>query len=640
MWFLAGEVRQKKDQEPGFDSIRMRKSAILFVLFFTLLNMPVGRALAQITDNWSDGLTSQTATEWADETFAGAMEEGAIDAAIVAVVKDGQTVLQKGYGLADTAAGLAATPTTSFRSGSVSKVFTAIALVQLAERGKIDINDDINTHLTRAKIDTPKGTVIIRHLLTHTAGFDERFRNSLMRDIKVPQADASYIGKFAHDHVRNPGQVISYSNYGMGLAGLIVEDVTGQTFGDYVKQNIFEPLGINDSSVELPWELPDTIAKEYTRDTDGKVHNSPLLYKAPFFFGSGGFFYSARDMAAFMKAVLGRSPDVLSPESWEMMLSLQQPLGEGIGGGIGLGFWIWERTNGGRGEASIIHHGGATEGFRGQFVVFPNENVGLFFAAVNSDEEGSEKRLSLWRTSMAFAQTFRGGVRLYPDYDGDATMQLDAFAGLFFTNRRPYSGREFFLSSYYGVSKPIEVIFENGSLFWETGSAMRRISERSFVVDEDKMPYVISYSDDLNTVFGNEYYSYSRGSGFHLMLIVPILLVALQAFASTSIIPAVWPRRQTSRLPDIALTGTAIVATCVFFVPIIAIAAGDHVRLETPRYLVQTVCLWGTLIGGLLSLWLLLARGRDGGRILTVQRLLSISASALIMVIYTAYDVF
>ncbi|MEM1397991.1 MAG: serine hydrolase domain-containing protein, partial [Pseudomonadota bacterium] len=308
--------------------------ALVFSSIFTL-----NLAVAAEEVGASETLSPAAAKTWADTLFSDAITNKRIDAAVVSVVKDGDVLFEGGYGLADVVEQRAASATTPFRSGSISKLFTAIAMLQLVEDGKVGLDDDINQHLVRAPIETVKGRTTIRHLLTHTAGFDERFRNTLTLNPGQKRATPQYMRKYAHKQVRAPGEVISYSNHGMGIAGVIIEDVTGLTYGEYIRSEIFDPLGMGNAFPEYPDALPTTIATEYDV-VDGDVRPRPLRYKVPFYLGSGGFFYSARDMAMFMNAVLERSPLLLADESWTEALSLQKKAGEGLNGGIGLGFWV------------------------------------------------------------------------------------------------------------------------------------------------------------------------------------------------------------------------------------------------------------------------------------------------------------
>ncbi|MEM6606911.1 MAG: serine hydrolase domain-containing protein, partial [Pseudomonadota bacterium] len=167
---------------------------------------------SQIESGWEGKLDLQSARAWADGVFAPAIAEGTLDGASIAIVKRGRVLFQKGYGYADVIARRPATERTPFRSGSVNKVFTAIAIMQLVERGVLRLDDDINTRILRAGIDTPRGRTTVRHLLTHSAGFDERFRGTLNAKPALVRASQAYIDEHAHSQVRAPGVVVNYSN--------------------------------------------------------------------------------------------------------------------------------------------------------------------------------------------------------------------------------------------------------------------------------------------------------------------------------------------------------------------------------------------------------------------------------------------
>ncbi len=181
------------------------------------------------------------------------MEKNFIPGVVVAVVKDGEVFFSKGYGYADSANKVAVDPDTSlFRIGSISKVFTATAVMQLVEDGKLDLDTDINTYLDFEIADTYDQPITLAHLLSHAAGFEDRGYEVWAEDAEslVP------LGEWLKDHqparVRPAGTIASYSNYGIALAGYIVERVSGMSYDDYVDQHILQPLAMNQTSSQQP----------------------------------------------------------------------------------------------------------------------------------------------------------------------------------------------------------------------------------------------------------------------------------------------------------------------------------------------------------------------------------------------------
>src|SRR6266513_907814 len=165
-----------------------------------------------------------------------------IAGAVVSVVKDGQVLFQKGYGYADVEEKKLVLPDqTLFRPGSISKLFTATAVMQLVEQGKLDLDRDVNDYLDFPIPKTYPKPVTLRQLLTHTAGFEDTLKNLFVAhesDLKLLRA---YLVNQMPARIFPPGKVPSYSNYGFTLAGYIVERVSGERFERYIENHILKP---------------------------------------------------------------------------------------------------------------------------------------------------------------------------------------------------------------------------------------------------------------------------------------------------------------------------------------------------------------------------------------------------------------
>lgn len=548
------------------------------------------------SDTWLVEANNEHVALWADRVFGEAVKKGAIDAASVALVRDGQQPIFLSYGDADSVRGVAATADTPFRSGSISKLFTAISILQLVDRGILSLDDTLRKHLRRGDVHMPAGMVHIRDLLTHSGGFDERFRNTLMREPTSKRATEEYMVAHAHEQVLEPGKVVSYSNYAMALAGLVVEDASGMLFDQYVRRHIFDPLNMEGAHTAFPGELPERVAKEHDIGADGERVARDMLYKAPFFLGSGGFYYSARDMAKFMSAVLNRSTALLSERSWDLALSLQLAAGEGYGGGIGLGFWLYEtRLDEGSGmHAGIVAgHSGGTEGFRSQMILFPELRMGLHFVVVSSSFPllGSG-RFSTWQAVWNFLDHFRG-LQSQPSLEGLSGPSLADFSGVFFPLRRAYSGREWLLSAL--IAKPLHVHVQDDMVVWR-GNVLRRIGERSFEIPHGpdsklRFPAVMSFSEDKNTVWLGSTAAYERVSKLnpinHLAVLLSLFLMLSLLPALHRLLPGVRPSDCATL--DICLALGGVLAILSMLSPLIWILLGDHWRVESPRYQAQTV---------------------------------------------------
>ena len=190
-----------------------------------------------------------------DGVFKVGMEEHHVTGAVVTVVKDGQVLFAKGYGYQDVDKKSPVDPrTTLFRIGSTTKLLTWTAVMQLVEQGKLDLDADINRYLKGMQIPAAYGKPItLRHILTHTAGFEEGFLGYLITNDPKDQLPISEaLKKHMAARVRPPGEMSAYSNYGAALAGLIVEQVSGVPYNDYISQHIFEPLDMQFATVQEP----------------------------------------------------------------------------------------------------------------------------------------------------------------------------------------------------------------------------------------------------------------------------------------------------------------------------------------------------------------------------------------------------
>jgi CubicO group peptidase (beta-lactamase class C family) len=314
--------------------------------------------------------------------------------ATVAVVKDGAVLFTKGYGYADLEKQVPVDPErTLFRPGSISKLFTWTAVMQLVERGRLDLDADVNMYLEGMQL--PKSfpePVTLRNLMTHTPGFEDGGIGYLMAR---NEAGLVPLGEFLARHIptriRPPttdfsvGSNASYSNWGTALAGHIVASVSGMSFDDYVQQNIFTPLGMTSSTFQepLPAELQAHMSKGYKVETGAfEARGFEFIHN---FGPAGSLSASAADMAKFMLAYLqggavgeGR---ILQPGTVEQMHARALSPNPALNG-IALGFYeTW--INGRR----AIGHGGDTVYFHSELLLVPEADFGIF-VSFNTSEAG------------------------------------------------------------------------------------------------------------------------------------------------------------------------------------------------------------------------------------------------------------
>ncbi len=304
-----------------------------------------------------------------------------IAGAYVAVVVKGEVAFAKGYGLADVGARKAVTDDTLFRVGSVSKLLTWTAVMQLVEQGKIDLDADINKYLDFALPAAFGKPVTMRHLMTHTAGFEDGIQGLWTTPAQVEQL-RPYLVNHMKQRIFAPGTVSAYSNYGATLAGYIVERVSGQSFNAYVARHITAPLAMQRTVLAqpLPAALAASMSQAYHRASQGAAPFEVVLAPA------GGVSTSGPDMARFMLAFLqGGSLDgksILKPETVALMHARQWAL-DPRENAMGLG-WLGGSYNG----HSLIGHGGDTLFFHTNMDLIPQAQTGLFVVYNSNGKNG------------------------------------------------------------------------------------------------------------------------------------------------------------------------------------------------------------------------------------------------------------
>ncbi|WP_256760454.1 serine hydrolase [Cohnella sp. WQ 127256] len=331
--------------------------------------------------------TSANPTEWNTKELSAFFDgymDGKLDkapgAVIIAVNSEG-VLFSQGYGYADKEHKLKANPdSTEYRVGSISKLFTSSAIMQLVEQGEIRLDEDINKYLPFRIPNRKDHPIELAHLLTHTAGFDETVQIGNENWPPSPDAD---LGDFKNIYIppilRDPGSVKSYSNFGMSLAGYIVQRQSGVPFTQYIDEHILHPLQMDNSSFQPKPEIISHLAVPY--GAAGQPIQEWNL--KPAYIPAGGLFATASDMGKFMMSFLQEGKTVgdriLNADTKAEMMSLQSSFNPLLGG-MGYGFFIKEGSDG----AQIIWHGGDLPGWHSILWLIPEMKTGVF-VAVNGD---------------------------------------------------------------------------------------------------------------------------------------------------------------------------------------------------------------------------------------------------------------
>ncbi|HBM82208.1 MAG TPA: hypothetical protein DD459_00930 [Halieaceae bacterium] len=390
---------------------------------------------------------------WADEQFGSALQAQQITGGVIAVVKNGALLFSKGYGRANVETGEAVDPQrTRFRIGSITKTFTATLVAQLVDEGVIgSIDDPANQYLKRYQLPDNNGVpVTLRHLLTHSAGFEDSFYH-IAADAPqdIPLSGEEY-DRLRPAFVRPAGSAVVYSNFGVATLGVLLEDQLEAPIAELMQQRILQPLGmtgaelLNDINSRPGVALPGTIA------ANGSVTPTEFAAINPALAQTGALVATGDDMARYMLAHLdgGRSDDALmSPAGFTFLTTPYATNADGLTQ-VGATFFL-EQWN----DSPVFSHGGNWVGFHSWMSVLPEQDTGVFIsllseaarpslgAALAAQLGGqalarSPALLSAAGFNQAFLGEFLGAKRPRPEA---VNADLQHWVGSYLPDRRPFT---------------------------------------------------------------------------------------------------------------------------------------------------------------------------------------------------------
>ncbi len=341
----------------------------LLIVFMFFLGVHSISSEARVQDD-----IAETMDEQIEETF----KKANIPNAAVSIVYNNEIIYEKGYGFSEMKTKTSVDPETSlFRIGSISKLITWTAVMQLVEQGKLDLDTDINAYID-FEIPTSLGSnpITLRHLLTHTPGFEDYSSEifTLEEENLLPLRE--YVRNSLPKRIFPAGEMLAYSNYGTALAGYIVEQISGLPYSTYVEDNIFSKLDMHHSTFEQP--LPETLLKKSViayRFVEGDFLEADFEFLPE---PAGAMSSSASDMANFMIAYLQKGhfgDELILEEKTIQEMFRQQFTHHSDLDGMGLGF-IQGTVN----EKKILFHGGSTMMFNSMLYLLPEENLGIFIS--------------------------------------------------------------------------------------------------------------------------------------------------------------------------------------------------------------------------------------------------------------------
>ncbi len=379
----------------------------------------------------TDSLSAKAVSAFADRVIPALLDSMRVPGAVFVAVRGSDVLHASGYGWANREAQIPFDPdTTVVRVGSVSKLFTTAAILQLYDTGRLRLHDDVNTYLSELQIDsTFAAPITLHHLLTHTAGFDERLL--FAGDDDPPPDLRTVLARTLPPRVRPPGSIITYSNHGMALAGRVVETASGEPFADYQAAHLFDPLGMTRSSFrQPPTALQGALATGYMRDDDRLTPLPPdYITLVP----SGGLYTTGRDMGRFLSAHLADSSAAgeisLTDSTRALMHQTQARHHPGLPGRT-YGFEegrVWGQR--------VLQHEGGWPGWRSVVALFPEAQIGLVLVG--------NRQASGFGDAMveAFARRF---FRTPPPADSSVspaqlTAETQALSGTYRFTRHPHT---------------------------------------------------------------------------------------------------------------------------------------------------------------------------------------------------------
>ncbi|NIO48709.1 MAG: serine hydrolase [Candidatus Aminicenantes bacterium] len=348
----------KKQFQSGF-------IVILFVLWATFSSTVSGAVEAQ--PSYSDAIKEF-------EKFV--KEQMALDKApglSVGFMK-GDFIWTKGFGFSDLENKVPAKPESSYRLASITKTITAIGVLHLVETGKIDLDAEVQTYVPY--FPKKKWPVTVRLLLGHLGGISHYKNYDVEGHIKVHKNTKEALAIFQDfELVAEPGTKYNYSSYGFNLLGAVIEGASGQSYGDYIKEHIFDPLGMENSRMDDPDDLISNRVSGY-RLIKGEVKNSEIVDVSSRFAG-GGTRSTIVDLLRYAKGII--EGKLLKGQAWKLLFtSMATREGRFTGYGMGWGVRPW------RGHFQVSHSGSQPE-TRTYLLIFPTEN---FSIAIASNLEG------------------------------------------------------------------------------------------------------------------------------------------------------------------------------------------------------------------------------------------------------------
>ena len=389
----------------------------------------------------------------------------------IAMVDGEELVWAKTFGMSDYENNVPATNETIYRIGSVSKLFTDIAIMQLVEKGELDIDVPVTKYLPEFKPENPYGTEItLRQLMTHRSGLVREPPVGNYYDDEDPTLSETVESLNSTKLVFEPETQVKYSNAAIGVVGYVLEKLKNKPFAEYMSETLVKPLGMTSSAFAPNPEINARLAKAVMWRFDGKEFVAPEFQLG--FVPAGSMYATMTDLAKFMVVMIKDGGDILSPASLNEMWTPQFSQGAT---GYGLGFRIGNFR-----ENKLVAHGGAIYGFATDLKILPDAGLGVAASASKDVVNSVVGRITNHALAMMLA------VR-----NGEPVEKIQLTEDIGVEDAKKAEG------VYTGGNMVIELNTRNGKLYLETDRSILEVRSLAgeMIIDDD-----LSYGNKVSIV--------------------------------------------------------------------------------------------------------------------------------------------
>ena len=361
------------------------------------------------------GVNRQAVVHAADSIADAILKSGRVAAFSIAVTRGRDTLVMKGYGMADLENDLPATAQTVFRIGSVTKQFTSVAIMQLVEQGKVSLDDDVTKYVPAAP--THGRRILVRHLLNHSSGIPSYtdVGGTFGRVMRLDLSHDSLLATVRDDSLQfEPGSHFYYNNTGYFLLGMIIERVTGKSYGDHLRDALFVPNGLTSTVYCGNTPLIKHRARGYDGRPTGLVNADFLSMDLPY--AAGSLCSSVGDLIAWTRLL--HSGKLVNATSFAAMTT---PVKLSSGRPMQYGFGLFMDS---LGTHRAIQHGGGINGFISQLAYYPDDSLTVVVLSNTAPAPSDQVAENLARA--AFGMPFIGA----PERPADLPIPADEIARL------------------------------------------------------------------------------------------------------------------------------------------------------------------------------------------------------------------